>query len=339
MLDNFYRAFEERHRGSRELITQRLEVYLPFIKPLLTHYPEAHALDLGCGRGEWMELLISAGFVVRGVDLDDGMLSVSRKLGLDVQKNDVLDALKSVDDCSLTVVSAFHLVEHIEFDRLRELVAEAQRVLVPGGLLIMETPNPEHIIVAGCHFYLDPTHKRPIPPLLLSFVAEYAGFSQIKVVRLQESAVLHNPGYRVGLLDVLNGVSPDYAVVAQKSGGNEIIGCNVDAFQKEYGLSPGMLAARYAQPWYHSAAIRAKSKITRLLHSMSRHITAHAQALGYLSHKLLHRGHYRLRVKLLLKYAARFFTRTSNLEQLTPHARQIHADLKSALTRRRKEKI
>ena len=87
---------------------------------------------------------------------------------------------------------------------------------MPGGLLIMETPNPENIVVATRNFYLDPTHQRPIPPMLLAFVAEYAGFARVKTLRLQESKELVNKG-DVSLQDVFAGASPDYAVVAQKT--------------------------------------------------------------------------------------------------------------------------
>ena len=74
MIDGFYRAFEDKHRGSRALIKERQRVYLPLIQPLVTLYPDAAALDLGCGRGEWLELLVETGFKAQGIDLDDGML-------------------------------------------------------------------------------------------------------------------------------------------------------------------------------------------------------------------------------------------------------------------------
>jgi O-antigen chain-terminating methyltransferase len=242
--DNFYRAFEDKHRGPRELIKKRLGVYLPFVEPILAPYPEAQALDLGCGRGEWLELLSSTGFKVRGVDLDEGMLAACRDLGLNAEKRDALEALKSASDSSLTVVSAFHLVEHIGFDQLRALVAEALRVLVPGGLLIMETPNPENFVVAGCNFYLDPTHRRPIPPQLLAFLPEFYGFVRTKIIRLQESKELVSTPSPT-LMDVLGGVSPDYAVVAQKDGPAEPLDALNAAFDAEYGLTLEVLVERY----------------------------------------------------------------------------------------------
>lgn len=247
MNDNFYRAFEDVYRGSRELIKGRLEAYLPFVQPLFKHYPRALTLDLGCGRGEWIELLSSIGFDAHGVDLDEGMLQACRDLGLQAKKGDALSALRALPDGSVAVVSAFHLVEHIAFDDLRELVTQSLRVLKPGGLLIMETPNPENIVVAGCNFYLDPSHQKPIPPILLEFLAGHVGFQRAKIVRLQESPVLHQQGIRISLVDVFQGVSPDYAVVAQKAGHEQIVADTAFAFAKEYGLTLSSLADRHSR--------------------------------------------------------------------------------------------
>ena len=244
MSDGFYRAFEERWRGSRELIKSRLRVYLPFVEPLRGLYPNPKALDLGCGRGEWLELLEEAGFNAEGVDLDDGMLAVCRQLGFKVQTQDATGFLKSLPDTSHAVVSGFHLVEHIPFSELQQLVEQALRVLQPGGLLILETPNPENILVGTSGFYLDPTHQRPIPHQLLSFLPEYYGFTRIKILLLQEQR--GNSGdTQPTLLDVLGGVSPDYAVVAQKSVASEQMQLFDEAFNINYGLSLGVLAQQY----------------------------------------------------------------------------------------------
>ena len=239
----FYRAFEDRYRGSREDIKTRLGAYLPFLAPL-TAWPHAAALDLGCGRGEWLELLGEQGFAARGIDLDEGMLAACRERGLAVRNLDALAALRAEPDGSLALVSAFHLVEHIPFEMVRELVAEALRVLQPGGLLVLETPNPENLVVGACDFYMDPTHERPIPPKLLGFVADHGGFARHKLVRLQEDPQLHGDS-RVVLAAVLQGASPDYSVVAQKGGAPAQLAPFNAVFRASYGIDMQQLALRY----------------------------------------------------------------------------------------------
>lgn len=246
MSDLFYRAFQEKYRGSRELINSRLQVYLPFVLPLLKAYPAGKALDVGCGRGEWLELLDEQGFDALGVDLDDGMLQACREKNLNVETADAVTYMKGLTASSLCIVSAFHVAEHLPFEVLQQLVQQALRVLVPGGLLILESPNPENITVGTNSFYLDPTHQRPIPPELLSFLPEHYGFARCKVLRLQESAHLHDASH-IGLMDVLGGVSPDYAVVAQKQGVPLLMEALTPAFDTHYGLTLNHLAKRHEQ--------------------------------------------------------------------------------------------
>lgn len=246
-MDSFYRAFEDQHRGSRELIKGRLAKYLPFITPLATLYPGGKTFDLGCGRGEWLELMAEAGFSPVGVDLDADMLEACRERGLPVFQGDAIEYLAALESDSHALISAFHVVEHVSFEQVRRIVSEALRVLKPGGLLILETPNPENIVVAGCNFYLDPSHKQPVPPELLSFVGEYAGFARVKRLRLQEAPALHDEGARIHLLDVLGGVSPDYAIVAQKACSEEEAASFDAAFSTDYGLALADLAARFEQ--------------------------------------------------------------------------------------------
>src|SRR6185437_6360076 len=127
-------------------------------------------------RGEWLEMLRDEGYQAAGVDMDEGMLQGCRERGLNARRGDALTALRELPDESMNLVSAFHLVEHMAFDDVRALLREARRVLKPAGLLILETPNPENIVVGTSLFYLDPTHLRPIPPELLSFAVEFEGF-------------------------------------------------------------------------------------------------------------------------------------------------------------------
>ena len=247
MDDRFYRAFEDRYRGSRELISQRLEIYLPFLFPLKAIYQDLPVLDLGCGRGEWLELLGREGYAPSGVDLDDGMLEACGVLGLPARKDDALGALRSLPDNSLIAVTGFHIAEHIPFPVLQELVAEALRVLRPAGLLILETPNAESVVVGTNNFYLDPTHERPLPNLLLSFLTEHTGFTRSKIVRLQESPELRDEKSPLGVWEVLSGTSPDYAVVAQKQAQPELLASFNSVFDEFYGVPLDQLAVRYDQ--------------------------------------------------------------------------------------------
>ena len=244
MADDFYRAFEEKYRGSRSLISQRLAVYSPFLAPLKGIYTQLNAVDLGCGRGEWLELLIHEGFAPIGVDSDAGMLAGSEELKLNTVRGDALEYLASLEDESQVVVSAFHLVEHITFNQVRTLVSESLRVLKPGGLLILETPNPENIIVGSCNFYLDPTHQRPLPPSLLSFLPEYYQYARTKIVRLQESPAVRD-SVSPTIADVLMGASPDYSVVAQKAAAQDVLNRFDELFSRDYGVSTATLAHRH----------------------------------------------------------------------------------------------
>jgi SAM-dependent methyltransferase len=244
MNKDFYRTFEDKFRGSRELIKSRLRVYLPFLKKLKTMNTELNALDLGCGRGEWLELLREEGFNGHGVDSDEGMLEWCHKLGIMFTKQDIIEYLAGLPDESQLIVSGFHVAEHISFPSLQTLISEALRVLKPCGLLILETPNPENLLVATINFYLDPTHQRPLPPDLLVYLSDYYGYQRCKILRLQESPQLVNEE-NVQLIDVISGVSPDYAIVAQKNGPLEHLNLFNSEFEKEYGIDIKKLMQRY----------------------------------------------------------------------------------------------
>ncbi|MFA0046051.1 class I SAM-dependent methyltransferase, partial [Vibrio sp. 10N.261.51.F11] len=254
---NFYRAFENKFRGSRELIKSRLEQYLPFVKPLSEIYTDARTFDVGCGRGEWLQLMKKHGFKSFGVDLDQGMLDACDELNLDASQGNAIEYLKGLDSDSQVIVSAFHVVEHILFEDLQCLVREALRVLKPGGLLIMETPNPENIKVASENFYLDPTHIKPIPAMLLEFIPEYYGYYRTKVVRLQEPSEYINRE-KLSLSEVINGVSPDYAVIAQKSADNEILKLFDSIYSADFGLSIESATAKF-----ESRLINIESKLLK----------------------------------------------------------------------------
>ena len=234
--NDFYIAFENRYRGSRELIKQRQTSYLPYIAPLKTVYPNLKAIDLGCGRGEWLELLKENGVDASGVDLDDAMLSSCIASNLKVKKIDAISALQELPNASLHIISGFHIAEHLPFEQLIELIHQALRVLSPGGLLILETPNSENINVATSSFYLDPTHRNPIPAQLLSFLMTYSGFAFTTELRLNAD-ISPAEGAWLTLRNVLTGVSRDYALIAQKAHGELALNIPIQMTSNNLGLS------------------------------------------------------------------------------------------------------
>lgn len=176
--DAFYVAFEDRFRGSREDIRNRFKIYLPLLQSAKVREMDAPILDLGCGRGEWLELLRESGYQAKGVDSNQVMIGQCQARGLEVFEANALSYLKSVPDLSLSVVTGFHLIEHLPFEQLLTLLDETMRVLCPGGMIIFETPNPRNILVGSGDFYRDPTHNNPIHPDTISYIASLEGFVQ-----------------------------------------------------------------------------------------------------------------------------------------------------------------
>ncbi|MFJ2694536.1 class I SAM-dependent methyltransferase [Pseudomonas sp. NPDC087336] len=240
----FPRALQGQDRGSRELISQRLEAYLPFLAPLKKLYQDYPILDLRCGRGEWLELLGREGYAATGVDLDDGMLKACRMLELPVRKDDALSALQNLPDNSLVAVTGFQIAEHVAFPVLQQLIAEALRVLRPAGILILESPSVESVVLGAERFYIHPAHQHPLPSLLLSFLTEYSGFAKSRIVLLQEEPVLQGARSNVDLWELLSTTRPDCDVVAQKQASPELLCVFDPVFDAVYGAPLDRLAVR-----------------------------------------------------------------------------------------------
>jgi O-antigen chain-terminating methyltransferase len=226
-----YVEFEGRFRGTDEEIDRRLTRYLPLLRE------SAPVLDLGCGRGEALDLLRRNGIAARGVDSSLRMVELCRARGLEAQAGDVVDTLGGVAEGSLGGIVSFHVVEHLPPPVLDALVRLAFRALRPGGVLILETPSPLSLVVAARNFWLDPTHLRPVHPDALEDLCRRSGFAEVErwdlqpfaaearlpEIRLDDLAPEARPvADRVNRLrdrldDLLFGFQ-DYAVVARRAG-------------------------------------------------------------------------------------------------------------------------
>ncbi len=230
-----YLAFERRFRGSEEEIRERLRVHVERLRPVAGLGP---VLDLGCGRGEALALLAEAGFEARGVDASRAMVERCRERGLEAEVGDLVASLAAAGEGTLGGVVSFHVIEHLPAADLDRLVRLAYRALAPGGVLILETPNPLSVLVAARGFWRDPTHRRPIHPETLELMARQAGFEPVERIglqpfdeaeRLPEIDLARVPEEQRELADRVNRLrdrldellygDQDYAVVATKPAG------------------------------------------------------------------------------------------------------------------------
>jgi len=224
--EEMYFAFEQCFRGSREDIRKRVAYYLPLLRDSVVGKLGAAVLDIGCGRGEWLELLRDENIGARGIDINEAMAKDCIERGLNVQVGDAIAHLRRLPDNALGALTGFHIIEHVPLDTLIELIEEAHRVVQPGGLVIFETPNPENVVVGACNFYIDPTHQRPLPPVLTQFLVEAGGFVDVTIHRVNaellppvfgEHGENDPPSLRTALtyLRQVFLCAPDYAVVGR----------------------------------------------------------------------------------------------------------------------------
>ncbi|MBK1692013.1 class I SAM-dependent methyltransferase [Ectothiorhodospira mobilis] len=218
-LEAWYQDFEDHFRGPPQVIRDRLRIYLPHLEGVPIG-PETPLLDLGCGRGDWLTLLAQHGHPAEGVDLNPQALEQARAHGCRVRQAPVLEHLAALETGRHGAITAFHLVEHLPFEAVLQLIDEARRVLVPGGLLLLETPNPENLAVGACHFHTDPTHRHPLVPAMLAFTLTRAGFTGVQTLRLNPAPPEHHLPGQGATTDLLNHLlhgPRDYAVLGHRA--------------------------------------------------------------------------------------------------------------------------
>ena len=212
----FYVDFEERFRGSEQEVEQGLRLYLSLFQGVGVG---DLVVDLGSGRGEWLRLLRKEGFDAKGVEVNPYFIEECEKEGLEIVRSDVFRFLKRVEDSAIGAITAFHLIEHLRPNQRLLFLKEMYRVLRPGGIMILETPNPRNILVSAGDFWRDPEHIAPVFPDTLSFMATSVGFREDKCYFFNKTRTAFISSSDIGFRDFQDyiEVSRDFALFARKS--------------------------------------------------------------------------------------------------------------------------
>ena len=176
-LDIDWVHFANKFRGDAPKIQKHFEGYLARFEGC------QRVLDIGCGRGEFLSLLRDRGITGVGVDLHEENIALLQSAGLDAQRADVFEFLEREGPGAFDGVFCAQVIEHLPPAEVWRLVQACALALKPGGVVVFETPNPECLAIFATHFYVDPSHTRPVPPALLCFYLEEAGFGRIDVQR------------------------------------------------------------------------------------------------------------------------------------------------------------
>ena len=216
--------FEKHFRGSREEIREAQKMYLPYFKKGET------VIDLGCGRGEFLELLKENDIHAVGVEPYPDFANECKGKRLEVVETDAISFLEKLEDFSIDGIFAAQLIEHLKPADLVRLCRLAYKKIKKGGCIIMETPNPTCLAVYTNAFYLDPTHEKPVHPKTLEYYLQDAGFQSTETIFTENSRI----NYRLPLLNIAgvenleeinNGInllsdtifgSQNYAMIAKK---------------------------------------------------------------------------------------------------------------------------
>jgi O-antigen chain-terminating methyltransferase len=184
VLDSVYAAFEDHFRGDRSLFRTRIEPYLDIVRAVGAGTADAPIVDVGCGRGDWLELLRDCGLIARGIEINRAFIDMCRKRGLAVSEGDGIETLRGMPEGSAGAITLMHVIEYLPFDRAIALLDEARRVLRPGGLIIIESPNPENLSVGNHWSCLDPNRRNPLPPEAFRWIVKARGFEDVRIERL-----------------------------------------------------------------------------------------------------------------------------------------------------------
>jgi SAM-dependent methyltransferase len=194
--------------------TRRLSAHLERVRGWPSLGPAHPLLDIGCKTGEWVALLNDAGIQAYGVDIDPQPVEQAGTRGVHAQVADGIEHLSRLPDGSLGAVSALRLLEYLPIEQVGALIAEARRCLVAGGLLLIETPNADSLMVTVHTFAEDPRRTRALPRAVLRLLLEGNGFRIEKELPEPRQGVEESAG--VSVLDEPSGSPPDMTMIARK---------------------------------------------------------------------------------------------------------------------------
>jgi len=314
MDSDFYTEFENNFRGSREQIINVLSNYDGLIDYILNIDNNPSLLDIGSGRGEWIQKCKAKGFNSIGLELDPKMVDDCKKLNLNIKQGDALSLLDDFAEDSFSIVSAFHVIEHMNHENINELLIQSKRILKPDGLLILETPSIDNIMVSSKSFYIDPTHINPIHPDLLAFMSKRNGFEKLKYYFINGGPLQNSEAD--SLTRIFNGVAQDLVLIASKSKilDNSIFE-NFNLIKRDMKLGITTLNAavdfdnysrnRYAQ--YDEAIFIMRKKIIDLERQLQYYVRSYDNTLPNKLIKLL-----RKLKRIIVGSRSRFNNRTQN---------------------------
>lgn len=206
-----YQKFADKFRGPEEYVRRNQQFYL-------SHFAGCRdVLDIGCGRGEMLQDLRANGVPGRGIDLSAESVAYCRSQGIDAIQADLFVYLAELPDGALDGIFCSQVVEHLPPLRLPEMIRLCGAKLRRDGVIAIETPNPECLAIFATHFYLDPTHHKPVPSALLAFYLEEAGFGRIAIHPLSPASesIPELGELPEGVVRRLFG-GLDYAIIARK---------------------------------------------------------------------------------------------------------------------------
>ena len=216
-----YVEFEDRCRGSSADLR---EAQANYVSKFPSPDGSGKILDIGCGRGEMLEVLIEAGYDVLGVDVNEEMVEVCRSKGLPVVLDDGIHVLEETEEASLRGIFCAQVVEHLLTSELERLMQLCAKKLLPGGVLVVETINPRSSFALGNHYYADTSHVKPVHPETLRFICEQVGFSKIELEETSPHPIMDVvddlPDDEIGnaMSELIKNVfgNQDYAIVATR---------------------------------------------------------------------------------------------------------------------------